>query len=290
MSYFYKPNRNKDWNFGGPNWKLSRSKISLFMDCSRCFYIDNKLGVARPPGFPFNLNSAVDHLLKKEFDVHRDGKTPHPLMAAYGLKAIPFQHKDMDEWREVFKGIQHRHPQTGYLITGAVDDIWINDKEELLVVDYKCTSKDEEVNLDSDWQDGYKRQIEIYQWLLRQKGFSVSNTGYFVYANGLRDKKAFDAKLEFDVKLIPYEGDDSWIENTLLDIQMCLQSDSIPACNKKNDCDYCRYINAIRDVLILKAKSTVDLKKTLADAEVKPKKAKKTKEKEPAELDVQTLF
>ena len=65
MSQFYKPNRKPDWNYGGPRWRLSRSKIALFLECARCFYIDNKLGVARPPGFPFNLNSAVDFLLKK---------------------------------------------------------------------------------------------------------------------------------------------------------------------------------------------------------------------------------
>ena len=71
MSLFYKPNRKPDWNYGGPKWRLSRSKIALFMECPRCFYIDNVLGVARPPGFPFNLNSAVDALLKKEFDALR---------------------------------------------------------------------------------------------------------------------------------------------------------------------------------------------------------------------------
>ena len=65
MSQYYKPDRNPGWNYGGDRWRLSRSKIGLFVECQRCFYIDNKLGTARPPGFPFNLNSAVDALLKK---------------------------------------------------------------------------------------------------------------------------------------------------------------------------------------------------------------------------------
>src|SRR3989338_3335863 len=80
MSQYYKPNRKPERNYGGPNWKLSRSKIDLFLECPRCFYLDNRLGVARPPGFPFTLNSAVDRLLKKEFDIHRAGRTAHPLM------------------------------------------------------------------------------------------------------------------------------------------------------------------------------------------------------------------
>jgi len=240
MSQYYKPDRNADWNYGGNKFRLSRSKIGLFLECPRCFYIDNKLGTGRPPGFPFNLNSAVDALLKKEFDIHRDGKTAHPLMKHYGIKAIPFQHPKMNIWRENFKGIEYRHPETGLLVSGAVDDIWVNDKEELHIVDYKSTSKDEKIEaLDKDWHDGYKQQMETYQWLFRRNGFKVSDTGYFVYANASKDREAFDAKLEFDVTVIPYKGDDSWLEPTLLDIKETLESDELPAVAQ--DCDYCTY-------------------------------------------------
>jgi len=238
-TYQRKGPRSADWNYGGFKWRLSRSKIDLFMECPRCFYLDNKLGVARPKGFPFNLNSAVDHLLKKEFDVHRVASTTHPLMSKYGIDAVPFRHKDIDIWRDNFKGVEFFHKDTGFTVSGALDDVWIHPKGELMVVDYKSTSKDEEVNLDAEWQDGYKRQMEVYEWLLRQNGFKVSDTGYFVYANGKKDRKAFDGKLEFDVTIIPYTGDDSWVESTLPDIKKLLESDNIP--NPNPSCDYCLY-------------------------------------------------
>jgi CRISPR/Cas system-associated exonuclease Cas4 (RecB family) len=247
MSAYYKPNRKPDWNYGGPKWRLSRSKIDLFIECPRCFYIDNKLGVARPPGFPFNLNSAVDHLLKKEFDIHRKGKSAHPLMKHYNIDAVPFDHPDMETWRENFKGLEVKHSPTGFSICGAVDDIWVNTKGELIVVDYKSTSKDEEITeLAEDWQDGYKRQMEVYQWLLRHMGFNVSSTGYFVYANGQKDRKAFDGKLEFNVTIIPYTGNDGWIDDTLLDIKKTLESSIVPL--GSDDCDYCRYRGAVREL------------------------------------------
>jgi hypothetical protein len=244
MSQYYKPNRNPAWNYGGPNWRLSRSKIDLFIECPRCFYIDNKLGVARPPGFPFNLNSAVDALLKKEFDIHRAAETKHPLHHAYGIDAVPFKHPDIDVWRDNFRGLQFRHEPTGFIISGAVDDVWVTPTGELIVVDYKSTSKDEKIEtLDQDWHDGYKRQMEVYQWLLRRLGFTVSNTGYFVYANGRKDLAAFDAKLEFEVTLVPYTGDDSWVEGKLLEIQKTLDSSRVP--DAAADCDYCNYRNAV---------------------------------------------
>jgi CRISPR/Cas system-associated exonuclease Cas4 (RecB family) len=248
MSDYYKPHRNPKWNYSGPNWRLSRSKIDLFKSCPKCFYIDNKLGTARPPGYPFSLNSAVDALLKKEFDIHRSGKTPHPLMEEYRIDAIPFDHKDVDEWREVFKGVTTRHVPTGFTISGAIDDVWVNpDTNKLFVVDYKATSKDGEVTLDALWQDGYKRQMEIYQWLLRQNGFKVSDTGYFVYANGRKDNDTFDGKLEFDVKIIPYTGNADWIEETLLEIKKTLDGDVIPEAS--DDCDHCRYREAVVKVI-----------------------------------------
>lgn len=248
MSDYYKPHRNPNWNYGGDRFRLSRSKIDLFCECPRCFYIDNKLGTARPPGYPFALNSAVDHLLKKEFDIHRANKSAHPLMEQYGVDAIPYEHEDMDEWRENFKGVQVVHKSTGFTVSGAVDDVWVNSKGELIVVDYKSTSKDEKIEeLNKEWQRGYKRQMEIYQWLLRQKEFEVSNTGYFVYANASKNEKAFDGQLVFDVTLIPYEGDDSWVEQALLDAKKCLDGKKIPAIGK--DCDYCTYRKAVRDDL-----------------------------------------
>lgn len=241
MSQYYKPDRNPNWNYGGERFRLSRSKIGLYLDCPRCFYIDNKLGTARPPGFPFNLNSAVDALMKKEFDIHRAGKTTHPLMKEYGVDAVPFADPRMDEWRDSLKrGITHRHEPTGLMVCGGVDDVWVDPKGELIIVDYKATSKGERITeLDQEWHDGYKRQMEVYQWLFRKNEFNVSDTGYFVYANAGRDKKAFDGVLEFEVTLVPYTGSDAWVEEVLVAIKKCLASDELPS--NSPECDFCTY-------------------------------------------------
>ena len=279
MSSFYKPHRKPDWNYGGPNWKLSRSKIDLFMECPRCFYVDNKLGVARPPGFPFNLNSAVDKLLKKEFDAHRATKTPHPLMKKYSINAVPLQHPRIEEWRDSLRaGVSVRHKPTGMLVRGGVDDVWVYPNGELIVVDYKATSKDGEVSLDAEWQDGYKRQMETYQWLFRQNGFTVSDTGYFVYVNGKTDREAFDAKLEFDVRIIPYTGKTDWVEPTLHEIRKCLDSEEVPA--PASLCDYCNYRKAAAEV----SSAALQKNKKAVSAESRTDKAvKKISKKKPDE-------
>ena len=250
MSQYYSGKRTRNFYLNnGKEFRLSRSKIENFLHCPRCFYIDRKLGVDQPPGYPFSLNSAVDTLLKKEFDIYRNEKTPHPLFKEYNIDAVPFVHEKMDEWRETFKGLQYHDEASGFLVTGAIDDIWQNSKGELHVVDYKATSKNGEVSLDADWQKSYKNQMEMYQWLLRHQpdGFKVSSIGYFVYVNGRTDLESFDEKLEFDVKIIPYEGDDSWVGQALLDAKKCLDSDSLPPATK--ECDYCLYRKSVQNVL-----------------------------------------
>lgn len=235
---FERRSRNLFQPNSGEPFKLSRSKLELFTECPRCFYLDRRLGVGRPSGPPFTLNSAVDALLKKEFDIHRVAHSRHPLMERYGVNAVPFQHEMIDEWRENFKGVQYLHRPTNFIITGAVDDIWIGADKKLIVVDYKATSTNSEITLDSEYRQAYKRQMEIYQWLLRKNGFEVSDTGYFVYANGDKDKTAFDGKLEFSVVLLTYEGNDAWVEKVIFKALECLSGDLPPESGK---CEFCAY-------------------------------------------------
>ncbi len=250
MSKYY--NGQRKYNLFDPlskePHKLSRTKIDLFLNCPFCFYTDVKLGIPQPPGYPFSLNSAVDKLLKKEFDYYREKQIPHPLMKENSIDAIPYSHEKLEEWRDSLrKGIQYLHPLTNFLVRGGIDDVWINPNNELIIVDYKATSKNDQVSLDADWQIGYKRQMEIYQWLFRQNNFKVSNTGYFVYCNGITDKDFFEKKLEFDISLLPYTGSDDWVESTIIKAKECLMSDNIP--ESSIDCDFCLYRKNINKVI-----------------------------------------
>lgn len=249
MSQYYNAPRTR--NLYVPDspkpFKLSRSKIDLFIECPRCFYLDRKLGIGRPPGYPFNLNSAVDHLLKQEFDIRRANGEKHPLMEQYGIDAIPAPHDSLEKWRDFRSGIKYHDQSTNFLVYGAIDDLWITPEKEYIIVDYKATSKNARItHIDEPWQIGYKRQMEVYQWLFRQNGYDVSDTGYFIYCNGITDKEAFDARLEFEITVISYRGSADWVDKTLKQIYECLNRKDIPAADE--DCDYCTYRKAAWNV------------------------------------------
>ncbi len=213
------------------------------MQCPRCFWLDVRLKVTRPSSPPFNINKAIDELLKKEFDTFRLKKEPHPWMIENQIKAVPMQHPELETWRHNFTGVFTLHKPTNLHVFGALDDIWVGDNGELIVVDYKATSKDREVTIDSDWQISYKRQLEVYQWLLRQNGFTVSHTGYFVYTNARIDLEGFFDKVEFKTKIIPYHGSDAWVEPTLHKMKECMEGDmpAVGTAAMGGPCDFCEY-------------------------------------------------
>lgn len=227
-------------------FKLSRSRLELFLQCPRCFYMDRRLGVDRVHGPAFTLNTAVDALLKKEFDRYRTEQKPHPLMLKHGVDAVPFQHPDINRWRENFVGVQYHHAPTNFLVFGAVDDLWARPDGTLHVVDFKSTSTDKAISLDDEWKLAYKRQMEIYQWLLRQNGFTVADRGYFVYVNGDKSHDAFGGRLNFTANLIPYDGDSGWVEQALVVARNCLVADAPPAA--ADSCEWCAYVADVRAI------------------------------------------
>lgn len=240
----YNPQRKRNLFsfFSNKPYKLSRSKIEDFKKCPRCFYLDRKCGTKQPPSYPYTLNNAIDALLKAEFDKYRaEGQRP-PLLVKHEIDAIPFQHSSLNEWRNNFKGITYFHESSNLIISGAMDDIWIAPNGELIVVDYKATSTTKEITLAD--RAYLKTQIEIYQWLLKKNGFKVSKIGYFLMCNGDSTQENFTGKLSFDFSFLPHEGDDSWIDNTLLEIKECLSRDILPASGEK--CDYCPYWEAVK--------------------------------------------
>lgn len=240
----YTPKRTR--NIYNPNdsapYRISRSKVELFLECPYCFYIDRRCGIARPPTYAFNLNLAVDLLLKKEFDQYRKEKTPHPLMANFDSTLELFDHEDLNKWRENFVGVQFFHEDTNLILTGAVDDLWKR-KDDIIVVDYKATSSPYKISYNHKRYDQNKRQLEFYSYLLANNGFSMSDDGYFVVCNAKQSEEAFNELLQFDISIIEHKIDTSWIEDTIFDLSETLMSDSAPC--SKDTCNYCKYRSAI---------------------------------------------
>ena len=233
----------------GKTFKLSRSGIDSFIKCQRCFYL-NKVGNIKDIGMPgFSLNSAHDELMKKELDIYREKAEAHPYMDSLERNLIPFKHENMEDWRKNIKGITYHHEKTDLVITASVDDVWIDiATDELIVVEYKSTSTQSEIDLNdgTQWKEQYKRQIDIYQWLFKMNGFKVADDSVFLYSNGLKTSKKFKDVMKFKTYVLEYKGSTDWVEEKILEIKKALDGKSIPKINE--DCETCSYVVSVNEL------------------------------------------
>ena len=147
------------------------------------------------------------------------------------------------------------HEESNIKFGGGLDDIWLNtETNELHIVDYKSTSQKtdgKQITLDDPWKAAYKRQMDMYVWIMRRKGFEVSSTGYFLYCDGDRFSEydflqVNEAMMKFKMRLIPYEVNTDWIEPTLMQIKECLLSDAIPS--HQADCEHGQFLDAVERI------------------------------------------
>lgn len=195
----------------------------------------------------FTLNTAVDQLLKNEFHFYRLKQKPHPLMVRSGIKGVPFWHRDMAIWLNPFRGMEYYDRSANLIVSGAPDDIWLIEGK-LSIVDYKSSGSDKEHSIKSEYWESYRRQMEIYQWLLSRQdtGLPVSATGYFFLARAQRNLPNFNSRLEFETEVIPYAGNTDWVEQLIAEARSCLNSDVLPLPNPS--CGYCLYCREVDSV------------------------------------------
>ena len=253
-------------------YELSRSRVENYLKCKACFYLEQLQGV-KPPEIPsFTINTTTDILLKRDADAVR-GKKSLPLWEAHGLgHLIPFEHEDLENWtNSLHYGLNDRyfntiHEETNIKFGGGLDDVFYNTKtNQLHIVDYKSeaqgTRSPEKYSprpssIDKPWKIGYKRQMDMYVWLMRRKGFDVSSTGYFVYVDAqhsgvdgmLKDENPEKALMSFNATILPYEADTSWVEPTLFEIKDFLSNqktcpEHTPKGADFTGCDAGRYLN-----------------------------------------------
>tara|TARA_B100000686_G_scaffold268331_2_gene283804 strand:+ start:1475 stop:2245 length:771 start_codon:yes stop_codon:yes gene_type:complete len=239
-------------------YELSRSRVENFVKCSACFYLQQVKGVKFPSIPGFNINEATDVLLKRDFAKHRLAGTAHPFLKRAGLDyLIPYKDDRFELWTQSLHfGAKGRlntvHKETNLKIGGGLDDVWLNTKtNEIHIVDYKSTSQKspgKKITLDDWWKAAYRRQMDLYIWIMKRLGPNTSEIGYFLYCDGDRftDKPFLNDKIgvmNFKVSLIPYKSDLCWIESTLQKIKLTLNAEQCP--NHSKSCEYGAFIDAI---------------------------------------------
>lgn len=155
---------------------LSPSSLNAFRACPRCFWLD--IHGKGPPSSPFpSLPSGIDAILKAYYDRYRP-RLPPLLKGKLGLRLAD---------QKLVSAVRKRHAlsfhdeETGATLWGMMDDCFVDEKGNLIVMDNKTRGFPLKEEADEELEDVYRFQLETYALLLAKNGHSVSNIGYLVY-------------------------------------------------------------------------------------------------------------
>lgn len=167
---------------------LSPSSLNLYLECPHCFWLEKKMGLRRPPPFPYALNAAVDILLKEEFDAYRKRDEVHPLLVENNIKAKLFSNQTLlNKWRDNFQGIRYYDNDLKASLFGAVDDVLEFEGGKLAALDYKSTG-----SRVAHVYDRFQLQLDAYTFLLEKNGYKTPRKGYLAFYIVDKDKGFID--------------------------------------------------------------------------------------------------
>jgi hypothetical protein len=226
--------------------KISRSGLKLFLECPRCFWLDLHHKVKRPPGYPYTLSSAVDFLVKKEFDTYREKGTLPPVLKKLKLGAKLYNGADLPDWRNNFKGIQYFDEELNAVLYGAVDDVLEFSDGSLAVIDYK-SSGSKEIRI----YDDYQKQMDVYNYILQEKGFETYPEAFFAFYKVRKEGEAgFNNMLKFDEEVRSVKVNKEWVYNAFRRAVETARSDDAPAVDAVNGCEHCHFAEMASRLLI----------------------------------------
>lgn len=219
--------------------KISRSGLKLFLECPRCFWLDLHHRIKRPPSYPYTLSSAVDFLVKQEFDKYRATGSLPPVFAREGLDAKLYPGEELATWRNNFKGISHFDEDLNALLYGAVDDVLEFADGSLAVVDYKSTGS-REITI----YDDYRKQMDVYTHILNRMGHATRPHAYFVFYQVDKTGGGFSNALPFTEELRRVDADPSWVAGAFEKAVQTARQTKPPASGGANGqpCAHCLYV------------------------------------------------
>ena len=223
--------------------QLSPNSLNLYLDCPHCFWLDKNLGIKRPPPYPYALNSAVDTLLKEEFDAYRAKNLQHPLLKESKINCRLFPNQELlNQWRNNFAGIRFFDQQLQATLFGAVDDVLEFDGGKLAPLDYKSTGSSA-----ANVYDRFQLQLDTYTFLMEKNGYQTTRKGYLAFY--IVDKsKGFLDRLPFRKEVMEINTNPSDIYEIFKDAVACLRSPAPPP--HSEDCQFSKWLNGANKFII----------------------------------------
>jgi len=171
----------------------------------------------------------MDKVLKAYFDkLRHEGKHPEELKDFKG-QLFPDLGK-LEEWRNNRKGLRYFDDESGITLMGAVDDIFVNEKGQLVPLDFKTRG----YPLKEDTHEHYQHQLDIYAYLLEKNGYKTANFAILLFYHPLCVNS--HCNVEFHADTVKMQTNTGNAEKLFKEAVRTVKGD-IP--HKTEDCPFC---------------------------------------------------
>lgn len=217
-------------------YKLSPHSLNLYVECPRCFYETVSEKITRPSGpFP-SLPSGMDLIIKKRFDeLRKTGKLPKELSALENVSLFKDE-KLLKEWRNQRRGLIWTF-EDGNSLCGSLDEVLQTSDGKLIVMDNKTRGFPLKAT-----PDYYKLQLDIYNLLLRKRGFETGDYSVLLFYYPKEFNQ--DGSVKFDNTIVKFPVDVENAEKTFRDA-INLLNNKKPRASK--ECKFCAWKRPVKD-------------------------------------------
>jgi CRISPR/Cas system-associated exonuclease Cas4 (RecB family) len=214
--------------------RLSASSLGLYLECPRCFWLEQVARIHRPSGpFP-SLPGGMDNVIKKYFDRYRSDAAsglPPEIMGRVPGKLLQ-DAELLRKWRNWRTGLVYDDPKNNAILIGALDDCLVDEDGAYIPLDYKTRG----YPLKEDSTSYYQHQLDAYTFLLSENGYKTNGTAYLVYYHPLEASEGGMVRFEVTVKMVKTDKDRA--KKLFNDAVSVLRSDIPP---RHSACEFCSF-------------------------------------------------
>lgn len=225
------PNKDKTW--------LSPTAIEGLARCPRCFWLQYKRGIRQPEGIVSRLANRFDVVIKKYFDLYREGGELPPMIAGKveGKLQNPFQEAYFfhhDNPNEVGAG------RYGYY--GKLDECLVRTDGTHTPVDHKTSSSDPR---EKETLPAYQNQLNSYAFLLEHNRKKTSGFGHLIYFFPDHGEKLHEG-FKFIIHVATLTTNPQAAKEKFLEAVIVLEG---PVPRPSKDCPFCNWYDRLDEEL-----------------------------------------
>ena len=217
---------------------LSNSRLSLYTECPRCFWLDLNAGIKRPDTIFPSLPGGLDAQFKRYFDLFRaSGDLPPEVKGKLPGRLLPSV-ETINRWRDWRRGIRYTPPWAECELMGALDECLVDEAGFHYALDYKTRGYAPK----ADTHEYYQDQMNLYTLLLEGNGHKTKRLAYLLYYHPVEVKE--HGLIQFDISVQEVATDPEAAER-LIKAAVSVLNGPVP--DSSSSCGFCSWQGVIRE-------------------------------------------